>query len=142
MQNFFITDQIWSATFYKSIFLFCYSNNITVFKFTIFIINFLIIVNICHFTSTGSILIVLWYVFYNYYHLTYQYTRFFGTEVMYFLYILSLQVLINLSAMADTLNTFLYHSSEKMISYIYCNIDCVYQAIFYLVCVLIHLKFF
>ena len=53
----------WSVTFCKNIFIFWYSNNITNFKFRIFIIIFFINIESIYtfdFASAGFILIVLW----------------------------------------------------------------------------------
>ena len=62
-KNFF--RPIINKIFRKNIFIFWYSNNITNFKFRIFIFNFSARVGFVlalDFTSTGFILIVLWYV--------------------------------------------------------------------------------
>ena len=54
---------IWCVTFWKNMFIFWNSNNITNFKFRIYLIDFwLELIYVFDFISTGFILIVLWYV--------------------------------------------------------------------------------
>ena len=72
----------WSVTFCKNIFIYWYSNNITNFKFRIFIINFVTRVNICVFYVILHQLVLfqlcyyMYYFIYQIYHLIYQFTNF------------------------------------------------------------------
>ena len=87
-KNFFRT--IWSVTFYKNIFIFWCSNNITNFKFRLLLllllsISLLQLIYAFDFTSTGFILFALWYVLLYLLIISYNLSiyTFFGTEVMY-----------------------------------------------------------
>ena len=74
---------MWGRTFCKNISIFQYSYIVTNYIFRIFdIIFFLKLIYVLDFTSTGFILIVLWYfvlryvLLYSLYYLIYQYTHF------------------------------------------------------------------
>ena len=126
---------IWNIYFCKNVFILWYSNIITNFKFSTFLIIFFIKVNI-----HAWICISRFFNINRFVNLTMSSNlsihTFFDIEVMY-LYILFFMVLINVSASTDFPSFYTEYISVAffldMISLIYCKGPCLYLTIFNLV---------
>ena len=109
-KNFF--RPIWNIAVCENVFIFWYSNNISNFKFRIFIINFLIRINICVWFYINRLPCFLFYDTYCsiYYH---------DTHFWYCSHILKnlfLKVLIDFSAATDFLSLFFEYTSIEFCS--------------------------